>query len=93
LVTVDLLNAAVKALASEAPAVISGDRAAGLLPDVSDVREISVKVAAAVIRKAEEVGLRQREVPHEKIELEQWIRNQMWQAEYSPLIQSRHAQC
>ena len=88
LMTADLLVAAVKALASQAPAVRDGNAEAGLLPDVTEVREISVKIAAAVIKQAVQDGLAQREVPSGDEELEKWIRGQMWQAQYSPLVKA-----
>ena len=79
-----LLVAAVKALASQAPAL--KDPAAGLLPDVTDVREISVQIAKAVIKAAVEKGLNQeKEIPSDDAELEEWIRDQMWDARYRPL--------
>lgn len=50
------------------------------------MREISVKIAAAVIRKAVAEGLAQEQgIPEEDGELEEWIRVQMWKAEYRPL--------
>ena len=79
-----LLVAATKALAAQAPAL--KDPNAGLLPDVTDVREISVKIAAAVIKKAVEEGLAQeKEIPENDKDLEEWIRVQMWDADYRPL--------
>lgn len=79
-----LLVAAVKALASQAPAL--KDPAAGLLPDVTDVREISVQIAKAVIKAAVEEGLNQeKEIPSDDAQLEEWIRDQMWDARYRPL--------
>lgn len=79
-----LLVAAVKALASQAPAL--KDPAAGLLPDVTDVREISVQIAKAVIKAAVEEGLNQeKEIPSDDSQLEEWIRDQMWDARYRPL--------
>jgi malate dehydrogenase (oxaloacetate-decarboxylating) len=84
LLTPALLVAAVQALAAAAP-IVTGT-GAGLLPDVEDVREISVKIAASVIRKAVEDGLaEEKEIPTEDEELEEWIREQMWDAEYRPL--------
>lgn len=84
LMTPALLVAAVQALASEAPILKgSGD---GLLPDVEDVREISVKIARNVIKKAVEDGLAQeKSIPDNDEDLEEWIREQMWTAEYRPL--------
>lgn len=84
LVTPALLVAAVKALASQAPALKDPD--AALLPDVTDVREISVQIAAAVIQQAVKDGLNQQQgIPTDDKELEEWIREQMWKAEYRPL--------
>jgi malate dehydrogenase (oxaloacetate-decarboxylating) len=79
-----LLVAAVKALASAAP--ILNNNGSGLLPDVKDVREISVKIAKNVIKKAVEDNLAQeKNMPSDDAELEEWIREQMWNAEYRPL--------
>jgi malate dehydrogenase (oxaloacetate-decarboxylating) len=79
-----MLVAATKALASQAPALKDPD--AALLPDVVDVREISVKIAAAVIRQAEEDGLnKEKDIPKDDGELEEWIREQMWDPVYRPL--------
>lgn len=84
LLTTEMLVAAIKALAAQAPALKDPD--AGLLPDVIDVREISVKIAAAVIRQAEKEELNQeKEIPQEEGELEEWIRAQMWDAKYREL--------
>jgi malate dehydrogenase (oxaloacetate-decarboxylating) len=79
-----MLVAAVQALASAAP-IIKGN-GAGLLPDVEDVREISVKIARNVIKKAVEEDLAQeKNIPDNDEDLEEWIREQMWTAEYRPL--------
>ncbi|TKA76527.1 hypothetical protein B0A55_05675 [Friedmanniomyces simplex] len=84
LMTPSMLVAATKALAAQAPALKDPD--AGLLPDVEDVREISVKIAAAVIRQAEKEGLAREEgIPEGEGELEEWIREQMWDPVYRPL--------
>ncbi|KAF1942423.1 hypothetical protein EJ02DRAFT_422170 [Clathrospora elynae] len=84
LMTPALLVAAVQALASAAP-VIKGS-GAGLLPDVEDVREISVQIAKNVIKKAVEDDLaQQKDIPTDDADLEEWIREQMWSAEYRPL--------
>ncbi|KAF2711928.1 hypothetical protein K504DRAFT_374851 [Pleomassaria siparia CBS 279.74] len=79
-----LIVAAVKALASTAPVVKgTGD---GLLPDVTDVREISVQIAKNVIKQAVEEGLAQENnIPTDDARLEEWIREQMWDARYRPL--------
>ncbi|KAM0689974.1 hypothetical protein Q7P36_008741 [Cladosporium allicinum] len=84
LVTTAMLVEATKALAAQAPALKDPD--AALLPDVEDVREISMKIAAAVIKQAVKESVAQEEhIPESDEELEQWIRVQMWNAEYRPL--------
>lgn len=86
-----LLVAATKALAAQAPAL--KDPNAGLLPDVTNVREISVKIAAAVIKKSVEEGLAQEpDIPENDRDLEDWIRAQMWDPEYRPLKKVHHSQ-
>ena len=84
LLTPALIVAAVKALASTAPVITgTGD---GLLPDVTHVREISVQIAKSVIRTACQEGLAQeKDIPTDEEELEEWIREQMWDARYRPL--------
>jgi malate dehydrogenase (oxaloacetate-decarboxylating) len=78
------LVAAVQSLAAAAP--IINDTGAGLLPDVEDVRDISVNIAKNVIKKAVEDDLAQQEgIPDNDADLEEWIREQMWSAEYRPL--------
>jgi malate dehydrogenase (oxaloacetate-decarboxylating) len=79
-----MLVEATKALASQAPAMKDPD--AALLPDVEDVREVSVKIAAAVIKQAvkEEVA-REEGIPEDDDDLDEWIRVQMWNPEYRPL--------
>ena len=84
LVTPEMLVAATKALAAQAPALTDPD--AELLPDVTDVREVSVHVAAAVIKRAVNDGLAQeRDIPDSDEELYAWIRDQMWNADYRRL--------
>lgn len=79
-----LIVAAVKALASTAP-VVKGT-GSGLLPDVTDVRDISVQIAKNVINAAREEGLTQeKDIPKDDAELEEWIREQMWDPVYRPL--------
>jgi malate dehydrogenase (oxaloacetate-decarboxylating) len=80
-----LLVAAVQALASAAP--VLNNTGAGLLPDVQDVRAISVQIARNVIKQAVQDDLAQeKDIPTTNDEeLEEWIREQMWNAEYRPL--------
>ena len=80
-----MLVGAVKAIAAQSPALKDPDK--GLVPDIVDVREISVHVAKAVIQQAVEEGLAtEREIPEEEEELEEWIREQMWEPRYRPLM-------
>lgn len=84
LLTDRMLVSAVKALAAQSPAL--QDPNEGLLPDVVDVREISVHIAKAVIRQAVEEGLAQEKgIPDGDEVLEEWIREQMWDPVYRPL--------
>lgn len=84
LLTDKMLVAAVKALAAQSPALKDPDK--GLLPDVINVREISVHIARAVIKQAVEEGLAQEKgIPTNDEELEEWIREQMWDPAYRPL--------
>ena len=84
LMTSSMIVAAVKALAAQAPAL--QDPTAGLLPDVTQVRQISVKIAAAVIRQALQDDLAQeKDIPKGDAELEEWIREQMWEPRYRSL--------
>lgn len=79
-----MLVAAVKALADQSPALQDPDK--GLLPDVENVREISVHIACAVIQQAVEEGLAMvDDIPEEPESLEEWVREQMWDATYRPL--------
>lgn len=81
LLTDKMLVAAVKALAAEAPAIKDPNK--GLVPDVDQARPISVKIAKAVIRAAQEEDLTQvDDIPKNDEELEEWIQAQMWNPEY-----------
>lgn len=79
-----MLVSAVKALADQSPALKNPDK--GLLPDVVNVREISVNIAKAVIKTSVEEGLAQeKNIPTNDEDLEEWIREQMWDPAYRPL--------
>ena len=79
-----MLVAAVKAIAAQSPAL--KDPETGLVPDIMNVREISVQVAKAIIQQAVEENLAtEREIPKDE-DLEEWIREQMWEPRYRPLI-------
>lgn len=84
-----MLVAAVKALSAQSPALKNPDK--GLLPDVADVREISVQIAKAVIRQAVAEGLAQEKgIPTEDGDLDEWVREQMWDPVYRPLRRVDH---
>ncbi|KAI0599809.1 hypothetical protein F4775DRAFT_548377 [Biscogniauxia sp. FL1348] len=83
-VTDPMLVAAVRAVAALSPAL--KDDTAPLLPGVEHVREVSVRVAAAVVRAAVEEGVAQeKDIPTEEEELDEWITEQMWEPVYRPL--------
>ncbi|GAB0134325.1 hypothetical protein EsDP_00002702 [Epichloe bromicola] len=83
LLTDEMLVAAVRAVASTSPAL--QDSTAPLLPDVDQVRAVSLQVAKQVIKAAIEEGVAtQPDIPSHG-DLEEWIRVQMWDAEYRPL--------
>ncbi len=91
-----MLVAAIKALSSQSPALKNPDK--GLLPSVTHVREISVQIAKAVVKQAVEEGLNDvKDIPTDEGQLEEWVREQMWEARYRPLKRvskengSRHA--
>lgn len=84
-----MLMAGVDGLAELSPAL--NDETAALLPDLSDVRSVSVHVAAAVIRAAVNEGNATDErvikiVNGEgDIRLEDFIKARMWDPVYRPL--------
>ncbi|KAL8690443.1 MAG: hypothetical protein Q9218_004117, partial [Villophora microphyllina] len=85
LLTKAQLVAAVKALAAQSPALRDPNK--GLVPNVIDVREISVQIAKAVIRTAVAEGLAtEKGIPDDEAELDDWVREQMWEPKYRPLV-------
>ncbi|KAI8719564.1 Malic enzyme [Fusarium sp. LHS14.1] len=79
-----MLVAAVEAVASLSPAL--KDPTAPLLPDVNSVRDVSVRIARHVIQVAlNDDEATQEGIPEEDDELEEWIREQMWNPAYRPL--------
>lgn len=79
-----MVVAASKGLAAKAPSMQDPNKP--LLPDVEDVRELSVNVAKVVIQTAVEEGIAQEKgIPGDGDELEEWIRMQMWQPKYRDL--------
>ncbi|CAK7210220.1 NAD-dependent malic enzyme, mitochondrial [Sporothrix curviconia] len=86
-VTDKMLVAAVSAVADLSPAL--QDPTAPLLPGVENVRDVSVHIARKVIRAAMDEGVSTEEGIPAKDDgedgLDEWIREQMWTAEYRPL--------
>ncbi|KAI0169880.1 hypothetical protein GGR52DRAFT_486688 [Hypoxylon sp. FL1284] len=84
-VTDKMLVAAVRGVADLSPAL--RDDTAPLLPGVEDVRAVSVRVAREVIRAAVEDGVAAEKdsIPANDDDLDEWIREQMWDPVYRPL--------
>ncbi|KAI0405891.1 malic enzyme [Xylaria palmicola] len=85
LLTDGMLVAAVRGVAALSPAL--RDATAPLLPGVESVRDVSVRVAREVIRAAvaEGVAAQPDIIPEDDAELDEWIREQMWDPVYRPL--------
>ncbi|KAK9385466.1 malate dehydrogenase [Lipomyces mesembrius] len=88
-VTDTMIAAVVNELASLAPS--ENDPNGALLPDVSDIRDISAKIVTAVVLQALEEGTARVEeiegikVPRERDHCLEWVKEQMWKPEYRPL--------
>ncbi|KAM0543187.1 hypothetical protein ACHAPJ_012443 [Fusarium lateritium] len=81
-----MLVAAVEGVSSLSPAL--KDSTAPLLPDVGSVRDVSVRIARNVIQVAVKDGEATQEgIPDKEKDLEEWIREQMWEPKYRPLKQ------
>ena len=77
----EMLMAAIKGMASKAP--VLQDETKPLVPDVDVAREVSVAIAASVIRQAKIQGLcREQNVPDNDDELPRWVKAKMWDAVY-----------
>jgi malate dehydrogenase (oxaloacetate-decarboxylating) len=84
LVTEKMLIAAVNGVVELSPAL--RDDTAPLLPGVDVVREVSVRVARKVIQAAVEEGVATgQDIPEDEGELDEWIKEQMWDPVYRPL--------
>ncbi|KAI1431764.1 malic enzyme [Xylaria sp. CBS 124048] len=85
ILTDKMLVAAVRGVVALSPALLRDD-AAPLLPGVEAVRDVSVRVASEVVKAAVAEGVAtQTDIPDDE-ELEEWIRAQMWEAVYRPLV-------
>ncbi len=78
-VTDDLFMVAAKALAACSPSI--NNPVANLLPPLSDIREVSLKVALAVAKAAVAAGLA---APHTDSEVEKIVRDHVWNPVYLP---------
>ncbi|KAF5647547.1 malate dehydrogenase (oxaloacetate-decarboxylating) [Fusarium tjaetaba] len=79
-----MLVAAVEGVSSLSP--VLKDSTAPLLPDVDSVRDVSVRIARNVIQAAVKDGEATQEgIPEKEEDLEDWIREQMWDPVYRPL--------
>lgn len=84
LLTDKMLVAAVEAVAEMSPAL--KDDTAPLVPGVDVVREVSVHIAKKVIRAAQKEDVATEEgIPEDDEELQEWVREQMWDPVYRPL--------
>ncbi|EJU01041.1 malate dehydrogenase [Dacryopinax primogenitus] len=81
-----MIMAGVHALAQLSPVHDNPDSPGSLLPDLTDVRRVSVKVAAAVLMKAIEEGHSHKEFNFESEEdVEEYIKRRMWDPVYRPI--------
>lgn len=84
-----MIMAAVHALAGLSPAL--KDETASLLPPLDDLRDVSVTVAAAVVRQAVKEGNAQDDLTIQVVKgeaeltQEDYIRANMWDPVYRPL--------
>ncbi len=96
LITNKMIAAAVAELANLSP--ILKDPKGGLLPDISDIREVSARVATAVVLAAVKEGVTkvQKEIvpgtrEHVKVPVDfdeclTWVKTQMWNPTYRPML-------
>lgn len=86
-----MLMAGVHALADLSPALEDNALGASLLPELADVRNVSVHVAAAVVRQAVKDDNAQDEMTIKIVNgqeghgLEDYIKSRMWDPVYRPL--------
>lgn len=83
-VTDKMLVAAIQGVSDMSPALKND--AAPLVPGVDIVREVSVRIAREVIQAAVKEGVAtEKDIPTEEKELDEWIKEQMWDPVYRPL--------
>ncbi|KAI3404230.1 MAE1 [Candida oxycetoniae] len=94
-ITDEMISAAVEALSDMSPKL--NDPKAGLLPDITEIHDVSAHVATAVVLQSLKEGTAQVEgekipddgyvrVPTEYNACLKWVKSQMWKPEYMPLI-------
>lgn len=96
-----MISAAVDQLAALSP-LKEGDSKPGLLPPLEQINDTSAKVATAVILQALKEGNARIEeenipgqnskvtVPRDFNECLKWVKNQMWEPAYRPLVKVQH---
>lgn len=89
-----MISAAVNQLASLSP-LTPGNSRPGLLPPLEMINDTSARVATAVVLQALEEGSARIEkdtvrVPREFNKCLEWVRNQMWEPEYRPLLKVQY---
>lgn len=85
-ITKNMIAACVDSLASQSP--ILTDSNGGLLPSVSNIREISAKIATSVVQQAIKDGVNRvpaEDIPESYDECLLWVKSQMWKPEYRPI--------
>lgn len=83
-VTDKMLVAAVTGVSDMSPAL--KDPRAPLVPGVDNVRAVSVRIAREVIQAAVDEGVAtEKDIPKDDKELDEWIKEQMWDPVYRPL--------
>eukprot|EP00461_Guttulinopsis_vulgaris_P002752 UN02753 len=83
-ITDEMLYEASKALSLEVPA--ESLQQGILFPKVDNLRQISLRVAYAVAKKAREQGLAREQLPPYKASWEEYISDLVWQPDYQPYI-------
>ncbi|ODV88969.1 hypothetical protein CANCADRAFT_32377 [Tortispora caseinolytica NRRL Y-17796] len=86
-ITLNMILAAVYALSEMAP-ILKDSQHGALLPDVSDIRDVSAVVATNVLRAAVKDGVSRvdpQSIPETYDDCLEWVRDQMWKPEYRRL--------
>ncbi|KAK9462766.1 malate dehydrogenase [Lipomyces oligophaga] len=99
-ITDEMIEAAVEALAELSPTATQSKDDAPLLPDISDIRQISAHIASAVVLCAVGQGVARVEemfpgtvVPRDRLSCLGWVEEQMWEPTYKPLHKIRKKNC